>query len=859
MIFPKTLKLSPGYQFNKWKFLFLSFSIFIISFTNLYSQTTQDFDELIVDLKVSQIGVYEVPIAIKDQKAYVSIVEFFRLLKIKNEQKDGTIGGYIIKQDSTFLIDLVSKEIIYKGQSHSITQEDLITTPTTVYLKSKYFGEIFGLALNFNIRRLDLVLETKLELPFVREKRINEMRENLANVKGVVLPDTLIKRSYPFLNGGNLDWAISTNQVSDGEDDNRFNIGLGTIIAGGETNVLLNYSTKVPFVSRNQFYQWKLVNNDSKLVKQITAGKIFTRATSSLFAPVVGIQLTNSPITNRRSFGSYTLSDITEPRWTVELYVNNVLIDYTEADASGFYSFEVPIMYGTTAVNLRFYGPWGEERTEERVINIPYNFIPEKEFEYTISAGIVEDEFNSQFSRINLNYGLSKYWTLGGGVEYFSKVTDDEIMPFINSSFKLAPNLLLTGEYAFGVKAEGLLSYRTPSNLQIDLNYINYEEGQTAINYNYLEERKITVSLPIQSSLFSAYTRLSLNQIILPTSEFTTAQLLMSGSLFGVSTNLTTYGLYNNRTKSPNIYSTVSQNYRLPHRILFSPQIQFDYSTSNFTNLNIDFEKPLFRNGFINLGYENNLIRKSHTLEIGLRYSFGFAQTAATSRIGNQFSSFIQTARGSFLYDSENVYLKSTNRSSVGKGAITVQAFLDLNANEIWDPMEPAVPEIKLQNTGGRITYNKEKTKVRIFDLQPYTKFIVEIDPISLDNLAWKISKPKIAVEIIPNQFKTINIPVTIMGEVAGMVYKDGKGIGRVLINIFSSNDNLVAQVMSEGDGYFSYLGLAPGNYKAIIDPAQLNTLEFIATPKELIFSIEESEFGDIKDNLEFVLEKESN
>lgn len=468
MIFPKTLKLSLGYQLSKWKFLFMV--IYFISIANLSSQTTQDFDEIIVDLKVPQIGVYEVPIAIRDQKAYVSIIDFFKLLNIKHQQEGSNIEGYIIKQDSTFLINQVKNEIIYNGKSHSIAQDDIITTPTTVYLQSKYFGEIFNLSLNFNFRRLDLILETKLELPFIREKRINEMRENLANVKGVVLPDTLIKRSYPFFNGGNLDWAISTNQVSDGEDDNRFNIGLGTIIAGGETNVLLNYSTKVPFVSRNQFYQWKLVNNDSKLFKQVTAGKIFTRATSTLFAPVVGIQLTNTPITNRRSFGSYTLSDVTEPRWTVELYVNNVLIDYTEADASGFYSFEVPIMYGTTAVNLRFYGPWGEERTEERVINIPYNFIPEKEFEYTISAGIVEDEFNSKFSRINLNYGLSKYWTIGGGVEYFSKVTDDEIMPFINSSLKLAPNLLLTGEYAYGVKAEGLLSFRTPSNFQIDLN-----------------------------------------------------------------------------------------------------------------------------------------------------------------------------------------------------------------------------------------------------------------------------------------------------------------------------------------------------------------------------------------------------
>ncbi|PAM94542.1 hypothetical protein B4N84_12105, partial [Flavobacterium sp. IR1] len=128
---------------------------------------------------------------------------------------------------------------------------------------------------------------------------------------------------------------------------------------------------------------------ESKLFKQVTAGRIFTRATSSLFAPVSGDQVSNSPMYNRRSFGTYSLNDYTEPRWTVELYVNNILVDFTEADASGFYSFEVPLMYGNTAVSLRHYGPWGEERIEERVINIPYNFVPKNEVEYTLSAGIV--------------------------------------------------------------------------------------------------------------------------------------------------------------------------------------------------------------------------------------------------------------------------------------------------------------------------------------------------------------------------------------------------------------------------------------------------------------------------------------
>jgi hypothetical protein len=76
--------------------------------------------------------------------------------------------------------------------------------------------------------------------------------------------------------------------------------------------------------------------------------------------------------------------------------------------------------------------------------------------------------------------------------------------------------------------------------------------------------------------------RFSINQIIMPTTEFTTAQLLLSGAVMGVSTNFTTYGIYNDRIKRPTIYSALSQTYRLPNKFLFSPQVQFDFSRNQF-------------------------------------------------------------------------------------------------------------------------------------------------------------------------------------------------------------------------------------------------------------------------------------
>ncbi len=851
----KTCTFFPEYSF---KFLLTILFLVVGAFSGNAQEILPEYDELSVEMNIPNFGVLEIPIAVKGQEAYIPVENLFDFLKIKNETTASGIEGFIIHPDSTYQINPAENRISYKGNNFELRNDDYIQSPTTFYLRSQLFGQIFGLNTNFSFRSLSVSLETKKELPIIKEMRLQKMRENLNKVRGIVTPDTSIARKHPIFKGGSLDWGVITTQQSEIENDNRITLGLGTMILGGETNLMLNYSTRVPFDSRNQFYQWRYVNNESKLFKQVTAGRIFTRGISSLFAPVSGVQISNSPFQNRRSFGSYTLSDFTEPRWTVELYVNNILVDFVQADASGFYTFDVPLMYGNTAVNLRFYGPYGEERIEERNINIPYNFVPKNELEYTLSAGVVENDELNRFSRLNFYYGLSNSITIGGGAEYLSDVSSGEMMPFVNTSVRFASNFLFSGEYMYGVKGEGLLSYRTPRNFQIDLTYIKYDENQTAINYNYLEERKLSLSTPIRGKNFSMFSRFSINQIIMPNTEFTTAQLLLSGAIMGVSTNLTTYGIYNDRINKPTIYSSLSQTYRLPQRFLFSPQVQYDFSRNQFNNLIFELERPVFERGFLNLAYENNFLRNAHIFEVGLRYIFNFAQTSVTSRIGNRNTSFVQSARGSLMLDSNTGYVMASNRTAMSRAALTIIPFLDYNNNGIKDPMEPSVPGIKLRNSFGNLTYNEDKTILRITELQPYVDVLLEIDPVSLDNIAWRISNPRIMVHTLPNQFQEINVPVEVMGEVAGMVYLEDasgrRGQGRIIVNILNKNGNIAASILSEGDGYFTYLGLKPGTYTAEIDKDQLTKLGYSVTSENTTFEILVDQYGYIVDTVEFIL-----
>jgi cell division septation protein DedD len=589
------------------------------------------------------------------------------------------------------------------------------------------------------------------------------------------------------------------------------------------------------------------------------AGTISTPSISSIYAPIVGAQLTNTPTTYRQSFGSYTLSDYTEPNWIVELYVNNVLVDYVKSDASGFFIFEVPLVYGNSDVKLRFYGPSGEERTTLQNITIPFNFLPQKEFEYTVSTGRVEDGSDNLFSRVNFNYGLNRHMTVGGGIEYFSSVTSGKSMPFLNTSLSLTSSLLFSGEYVNGVRSKGILNYRMPSNLQFEIDYIKYDKDQQAINTNFLEDRKAIISMPVSFGNSTIYSRLTINQIVLPTTKYIMSDLLLSGSLFGVSVNSSTYASYYDQFP-PYIYGNLSLSFRFPAGFIMTPQAQYDYNQKKLISVKCEIEKQLFGHSYLNMIYEKDFINNVNDYQIVFRYEFPFAQTSASVRRDNNANSYIQSANGSLMFDGRTNYLGTDNQPSVGKGGIIIVPFLDLNCNGRRDKGEPKAFGLNFSANGGRIERNNRDTTIRIFDLEPYTTYTIELDRNSFDNISWQIKKPTISVSIDPNQFKLVQIPIAVVGEGSGTVYlsenNSKKGQGRITVCFYRSDDSsLAASTLTEDDGFFSYLGLAPGSYVARIDAAQLRRLNMISSPTAVPVNILQSKDGYVVDGLEFVLQ----
>jgi hypothetical protein len=693
------------------------------------------------------------------------------------------------------------------------------------------------------------------------------MHQNLNMLSGDKKGDTAIGKKFTFFNLGNADWSVFSAQAAKEKPVTWLNLGIGAALAGGELNLLLNYRSNETFDLRQQFYQWRYVNNDHAALRQVTAGKLFPQTIASMYGPVVGVQLTNTPTTYRRSFGTYMISNTTEPGWMVELYVNDVLINFTKADGSGFYMFDVPMIYGNSVVKLKFYGPWGEERTSEKFVAIPFNFIPLHQFEYKLTAGIVEDGKNSRFSRAGFNYGLSRRITVGGGVEYLSTVAWVKTMPFLNASMRIGQHMLISGEYAYRIRSTWMLNYRLPSNLQVDLSYTRYDKNQTAVRINYLDEKKLVLSMPMRRKKITGFTRFTVSQFNYLSSvmkdpkintKYSSAEWLLSVVKSGVGANLTTYALFN-KPGIPLVYSNLSVNLRLPAGIRLTPQIQYEYRQKKISSIKAEAEKNIFNRCYINLAYEKVFVNTYiNSVTLSLRYDFSFAQTFFSMRNSSLGASATQSARGSLLYDGKTNYLGVSKQGSVGKGGIIIIPYLDLNSNGKRDRNEPAVAGLKVNINGGQTSYNKRDTTIIITQLEAYTSYFAELDISGLENISWQIKNQKMNIIAEPNQFRKIDVPVAVMGEVSGTVFQQDstgkKGMGRIIVNFYNSNGEYAGRTISESDGYFSFMGLKPGYYTAQIDHAQLQ--KFNWTSASIPFTILSKTEGDYVSGLELILRK---
>jgi hypothetical protein len=184
----------------------------------LLAQEDPLYDEISVYIKIPHVGVGEIDVLIRGEEVWIPVTDLFDFLKIRNvpSQDLDLITGFFIAPEATYTIDRPGNKIIYGDKTYILDEGDLVRSETRLYLRALWYGKIFGLDCKFGFRDLTITIDTKLELPGIREMKLEEMRANLTRLKGDVTVDTTVGRTYPGFRFGMADWSVYATEVING-------------------------------------------------------------------------------------------------------------------------------------------------------------------------------------------------------------------------------------------------------------------------------------------------------------------------------------------------------------------------------------------------------------------------------------------------------------------------------------------------------------------------------------------------------------------------------------------------------------------------------------------------------------------
>ncbi|MFV8269548.1 hypothetical protein ACNQGP_06355 [Flavobacterium sp. GT2N3] len=91
-------------------------------------------------------------------------------------------------------------------------------------------------------------------------------------------------------------------------------------------------------------------------------------------------------------------------------------------------------------------------------------------------------------------------------------------------------------------------------------------------------------------------------------------------------------------------------------------------------------------------------------------------------------------------------------------------------------------------------------------------------------------------------------------GEVSLKMNGDLYELGGIKINIYDDDTIFITSLVSKSDGHFSFLGLRPGNYSAVLDRTQLDYFNMGSNSDSFRFTIGNDNDGDLAKQIKFVL-----
>jgi hypothetical protein len=834
-----------------------------------------DLELLLLEMRLNDLVLVEdIPAYLNSSSIVMPLRDFSQILEfaIDVEPLAGTASGWFVRENNLFSLNISRGEVIISGKVTSFDARLVEIHEDDIYVDIRLLSRWFPIDIRFDLSNLMARLTSRELLP-IEQKMARSDFHAIALSRGgatennypeVDIPHKLI--SVPV-----VDVDLETSYLKNGDDD-----GPGT--ANTEHSItmtgdLLYSNAQIYIAGSNEdkfdTLRLRLERKDENgnavgelpwglQINEAQVGDVVMPQLSEITRSELGrgLLISNMPLDTPSEFDTVTLDGDLPLGWDLELYRNEVLIDFAASQTNGRYTFEdVPLLFGVNVVRLVFYGPQGQEREEIRHFRVGPSQVQPGEVHYRFVTNqhdrpfLVRDDSASENLEgerrilVEASTGINRNLSLGGNyVE----------LPFDDGAERYAS--------VFGVTSFGNVFTRLNLIKQLDNGWAASLNGQTSafgINLigehshyrNYFSEQVSDSTDPLSSNS-SLRLEGSIPETLLPRIPYSftlshdrfasgdTSSTLSNRSSMAISNASITNTLsYSSTTSDEDSTNSMSGSLLLGGRyqaVRMSGSVAYAaIPSTSIQSANLSGSWRIADEYQANSGVTHTFAETGDSTE----YSAGLSMQTDYAALGVNLDYISPTdmeARLSVSYalghnpDTGEVVIE--NHGIAESGLIGARVFLDMDVNGIYTDGDELLQNVGFKADGGIVKTKTDKHGgALITGLAVYRAVDLEIDNGTLEDPFWVADPAGVRITPRPGSFGTIDFPIVMTGEIDGTAYrkwsdKTDEAAG-VYVQLIDEDGNLVREIRSAYDGFFLFDFVPPGAYTLRISPDQLSSL----------------------------------
>lgn len=598
-----------------------------------------------------------------------------------------------------------------------------------------------------------------------------------------------------------------------------------------------------------------------------------------------GIQVSNMSVEAPSEFDRITLTGDLPLGWEIEVYRNEVLLDFQTASDDGRYVFEdVPLVFGVNVLRIIQYGPQGQVEEEIRQFNVGPGQTKTGELDVRFTANqhdrpfLVNDEDADEELEgdgrlfAEAQYGLSRNVTIGGNLAQVPMEQGTQRYATASLNFTLGSWF---GRYdAIKQAGEGWAQRFSAQTNVMGVNVL----GEHSIFNNFFSEQiseaddalassstlRFDGALPGDLASFIPRMPFSLegqHDIRESGDSDTTLRNRLSAALGPASlTNNLNYTL---DRSDENSTSTLNGSTLIGGRVgdvRVRGSVGYDViPVKEFDTVGLSGDWRVSDIWRGSAGIERDLgddASTTYSAGVNARFDAAYVGLDVDYTDTEQFTSKMTLSFG-LGYDEErgDLFLKAGGIAR--SGALSAFVFLDSNDNGIFDEDEEPIEGARVTIDSGRHSdFSDIDGKIFVTSLPGHQRTTITLDQASLPDPFWVSTQEGYAMTPRPGTVASISIPVVSTGEVDGTVFRawtEGTSeAAGVIVQLVDDEGEVVRELKSAFDGFFLFDFVRPGRYTLRVAPEQLNLLGLIADNE---YEVEIFGDGTIVSGQDFILE----